>query len=197
MAYLLRQPHGYIYPTFVAYQSLFSHEECQRIIDMQKTLGMKTADTEDIKADDLSTLKNIRSAKVGWIAWSQKSEWIYAKLSAVCDDVRQHWYPFHLSGFLDDLQLTHYRAQDAGHYRMHKDMGQKDTVCRKLSMVVLLSDPESFEGGALEMMASKNQPKLERGTLIAFPAWELHQVTPITKGERFSLVAWASGPAFV
>jgi PKHD-type hydroxylase len=35
-----------------------------------------------------------------------------------------------------------------------------------------------------------------RGSLIAFPANVLHQVTPIQKGTRRALVAWAVGPEF-
>jgi PKHD-type hydroxylase len=35
-----------------------------------------------------------------------------------------------------------------------------------------------------------------RGTLVAFPSYLLHRVTPITSGTRKSLVAWVSGPVF-
>ena len=35
-----------------------------------------------------------------------------------------------------------------------------------------------------------------RKTLVAFPANMLHQVTPITRGQRRSLVIWAVGPEF-
>ena len=38
--------------------------------------------------------------------------------------------------------------------------------------------------------------KKERGLITVFPAWTLHQVTPVVKGTRQSLVAWVSGPEF-
>ena len=36
----------------------------------------------------------------------------------------------------------------------------------------------------------------ERGTVIAFPSYQLHRVTPVTAGIRKSLVAWVLGPDF-
>jgi len=36
----------------------------------------------------------------------------------------------------------------------------------------------------------------EQGTLVMFPSYTLHEVMPVTKGERNSLVSWITGPAF-
>ena len=36
----------------------------------------------------------------------------------------------------------------------------------------------------------------QQGTLIAFPSFLEHRVTPVTRGERFSLVAWMDGPPY-
>jgi len=36
----------------------------------------------------------------------------------------------------------------------------------------------------------------QRGLIAAFPSFVLHQVTPVTQGNRQSLVAWVSGNAF-
>ena len=35
-----------------------------------------------------------------------------------------------------------------------------------------------------------------RGTLVAFPSYVMHRVTPVTSGTRKSLVAWVAGPKF-
>ena len=40
------------------------------------------------------------------------------------------------------------------------------------------------------------QMKKEQGTLILFPSYILHEVKPITKGERNSLVSWVTGKQF-
>jgi len=39
------------------------------------------------------------------------------------------------------------------------------------------------------------EPKFKKqGSIIVFPSLLMHQVTPVTKGERYSAVAWATGP---
>ena len=37
----------------------------------------------------------------------------------------------------------------------------------------------------------------EKGDIVIFPSYVLHRVSPVTKGVRHSLVAWANGSAFV
>ena len=61
-----------------------------------------------------------------------------------------------------------------------------------------LTCPSQYEGGNLEILTSGEAVKMpkERGLIVVFPAWTLHQVTPVTKGHRQSLVAWVSGPNF-
>jgi PKHD-type hydroxylase len=36
----------------------------------------------------------------------------------------------------------------------------------------------------------------KQGTVIVFPSYVLHEVTPITQGTRHSLVAWLAGDPF-
>jgi PKHD-type hydroxylase len=69
---------------------------------------------------------------------------------------------------------------------------------RKLSLTIQLSDPFSYNGGELHLFTG-NEPTIipkEQGKLISFPSYVLHEVTPVTKGERYSLVAWITGPQF-
>ena len=67
---------------------------------------------------------------------------------------------------------------------------------RKISMTLLLSDPADFEGGELEMIDDKARPKMKRGHAIFFASFIRHRVTPVTKGNRKSLVMWFGGPPF-
>lgn len=72
----------------------------------------------------------------------------------------------------------------------------KKTI-RKLSGVLFLSNPESYEGGNFEMedfeMPFKKAPQ---GSIIIFPSYLTHRVTPVLSGERYTAVCWATGPAF-
>ena len=38
--------------------------------------------------------------------------------------------------------------------------------------------------------------KRNKGTAMYFPSYVLHEVTPVIKGTRISLVGWITGPAF-
>ena len=72
---------------------------------------------------------------------------------------------------------------------------------RKLSMVIQLSDPKDYEGGILEIHANEHYPPppdelKRRGTIVVFPSFLRHRVIPVTKGVRYSLVAWIEGPHF-
>ncbi len=61
-----------------------------------------------------------------------------------------------------------------------------------------LSDNASHDGCDLEARAAHlvDVAPRQRGALVAFHANALHRVTPITRGMRKSLVAWAAGPAY-
>jgi PKHD-type hydroxylase len=96
---------------------------------------------------------------------------------------------------IQDIQIGHY--QEGGHYDWHVDVTVPDenNIQRKLSAVLMLSDPNDYEGGLLEIKDIE-MPKLQQGTLIVFPSFMKHRVTKVTKGNRFTAVAWAVGPAF-
>ena len=83
-------------------------------------------------------------------------------------------------------------------YGWHQDYGGKIAPSRKLSLVLQLSDPAQYEGGNLQVMTGGEPANVrkQRGLIAAFPAYTLHQVTPVTQGTRQSLVAWISGPPF-
>ena len=61
-----------------------------------------------------------------------------------------------------------------------------------------LTDPKDYEGGELILYNTEKgeEMKKEQGTLILFPSYTLHEVKPIIKGERNSLVSWVTGEQF-
>lgn len=104
--------------------------------------------------------------------------------------------------YINDIQHTLYEARDKGHYDFHMDtfFEAPIKVHRKLSMTIQLSDDNDYEGG--DFIFQKNlvdippdSKKLRaKGTILVFPSFLPHAVTPVTKGERKSLVVWADGP---
>jgi PKHD-type hydroxylase len=98
----------------------------------------------------------------------------------------------------EKTQMGRYKSTDEGYYDWHMDAGPpKDGIQRKLSISILLSDPSEFEGGELQFKGIEDQKILtKQGSIVVFPSFIEHKVTPVTKGVRYSAVTWASGPSF-
>ena len=67
-----------------------------------------------------------------------------------------------------------------------------------LSCTVFLSDPGSYEGGdlAIQLGGEELRYKLEAGDAILYPSTTIHQVTPVTKGERMVGITWIQSYIF-
>jgi PKHD-type hydroxylase len=98
----------------------------------------------------------------------------------------------------EETQLGRYKSVDEGYYDWHMDAGPpQNGVQRKLSCVILLNDPSEFEGGILQFKGMEDRNLLDKqGSIIVFPSFVEHKVTPVTKGVRYTAVTWASGPSF-
>jgi PKHD-type hydroxylase len=61
-----------------------------------------------------------------------------------------------------------------------------------LSATLFLSEPDDYDGGELEVADTYgvHAVKLNAGDLILYPASSVHQVTPITRGERMASFFW-------
>jgi PKHD-type hydroxylase len=66
-------------------------------------------------------------------------------------------------------------------------VGQKPIRC-DLSCTIFLSDPDSYEGGALRIALGTSELRFRSasGGAIVYPSSMLHEVEPVTKGERLA-----------
>ena len=84
------------------------------------------------------------------------------------------------------------------HYGMHIDGAIRTASNGMLSMradvssTLFLSDPDEYDGGELEVVDSygAHEVKLPAGDLIVYPSSSVHQVTPVTRGERVCSFMW-------
>ena len=76
---------------------------------------------------------------------------------------------------------------------------------RKLSMTINLNKPGEYEGGNLKFDFGPHASGKRfhecteirpQGSIIIFPSYVYHQVTPVTSGTRYSLVLWTLGQPF-
>ena len=61
-----------------------------------------------------------------------------------------------------------------------------------ISATLFLSDPEDYDGGELivETAFGSQEVKLRAGDMVLYPSSSLHQVAPITRGERTGCFFW-------
>jgi PKHD-type hydroxylase len=76
---------------------------------------------------------------------------------------------------------------------------------RKISLTLNLNEPGAYEGGNLKFdfgfhtdgeQFHECEEIRPQGSVIIFPSFVDHNVTPITKGTRYSLVLWTLGKPF-
>jgi|TARA_R110000824_G_scaffold607_1_gene3808 PKHD-type hydroxylase len=171
-------------------QNVFTPPEIKAIIAIGEVNDLDKARTGGNKSS------KDRDSFVKFLFPNDATTWIFEKLSGVVTEMNARYWGFDLSGFEQGLQFTRYEAPGQ-HYDWHIDAGMI-TGHRKLSLTVQLSDPDDYEGGDLELRWGKDPMKAnrEQSMITVFPSWTMHRVTPVTRGRRFSLVAWVSGPPF-
>ena len=91
---------------------------------------------------------------------------------------------------LTRLMLSRYRTGQT--YGLHVDDAMMQGLRTDLSFTLFLSDPGSYDGGALviEDMFEARAIKPAAGDLILSPSTTLHRVEPVTRGERLAVVGW-------
>jgi PKHD-type hydroxylase len=157
----------------------------------------KLADDYEYREGEIfsGVVDKYRRSKVKWLKYNDKSEWLYKKVFNLANIANDKCFNFQIHYAEDAFQYTLYEAENAGKYDWHLDIGTGTSSLRKLSAVVLLTDPSEFEGGELEVFISKSPRKvpLKKGSIVFFPSFFLHRVTELTKGTRQTLVLWIGG----
>lgn len=104
------------------------------------------------------------------------------------------YYKWHSDGDISSC----YHPQDFAKVNRSQDfLIQNGEFVRKLSFVLQLSDPDSYEGGNLQIMSETGKSYIaprQKGTIIFFDSRSKHRVQKVTSGVRKSIVGWVLGP---
>jgi PKHD-type hydroxylase len=174
---------------YAFWNNAFSKEECQTIINIAKNKGLVKGKTRGNSA--------ARDSKISWLYPIDKMDWVYRRVTDITLNLNERFFKFDLFGINEGFQFTNYEAP-SGKYGKHVDRDMNIPV-RKLSISIQLTDPEEYEGGELKLYGGGEEGTImdkTQGTLIIFPSYTLHEVMPVTKGERNSLVTWVTGRSF-
>jgi len=187
--------------------SEISHKNCQKLIDLgedrwdKARIGGATPKesipNDDFRKSDVAFVNRQWVQDLIWDYMSSANEqagWKYDIVASEDSQITRYnkdeFYAWHRDGLGSHIELLD-TSRD-----VHKTSNLYGNA-RKLSMSVLLND--DYEGGNFQMHGQKKDDTLIQGegSIIVFPSFIDHQVTPVTKGTRYSLVTWFVGPPFV
>ena len=179
----------------VIWKDLFTAKELDAIVAHGDALMPMRA---EIVGRQIIGSHGTRITRVAWMERKPEIAWLHARLEEIVLAINREFYSFDLYGLVEAFQYTVYDDKEGGHYDWHVDLGGHDVQPRKISMSLQLTDSSEYQGCDLVLQAGSGHQTAERarGTLIAFPSYVLHRVTPIESGVRKSLVIWVSGPDF-
>lgn len=178
---------------------LLSPEECARLIARFALAPHPSAG--GLVGGKPDAARAIRRCETLWLDDGPDTDWLFVRLARLLASANRAAFGFDLAEdvFPEGVQLIRYRADGGGHYDWHVDRGSRGLAQgRKLSISVQLSPHLAYAGGQLLVNPAGHALRVPRdqGTAAVFPSYVLHRVRPVSRGERFALVAWAHGPAF-
>ena len=155
--------------------------------------------------------KTKRNCKIAWI----NDTWIYDIINPFIHTANKNAGWNFQWDWNESSQFTIYKKGE--YYGWHHDQRsdiRKHTnknlngKTRKLSLTLQLKDKTEYEGGDFQFRWSDASKKdllnittvddaKDKGTIIIFPSFIWHQISPITKGKRESLVNWSLGNPFM
>lgn len=139
-------------------------------------------------------VESVRKSKIAFLN-PDKFGWIYSMLWAYMMKANANsGWNFTITG-QQSPQFTIY--DESFFYDFHEDASDHEEGMRKLSLVVFLSNPKNYSGGKFEFRNSGTPETNKQGSILVFPSFLMHRVTPVTEGTRYSLVNWFTGPALV
>lgn len=169
---------------------VLSGAECAKVIE----LGETSAPISAHATGDETRSTAARVGRITWIRPEHSTQWLFERVATLFATANQR-YGLDLAGMIDPIQFSIYR--DGAYFDWHNDIGSDLSAGRKLSVTIQLVNSDEYDGGALEFHHGSEMPIARtRGTATVFPSYLAHRVTPVRRGRRISIVAWAYGPAF-
>jgi PKHD-type hydroxylase len=178
---------------FTVWSGGFTHEEVDKILYLE---SLQNFGKGQLGSQNKDPDKEIRDSEVAWIQPDEHSHWVFERLGAITAAVNHQQFMYDIDG-VEVLQYTKYKINQ--HYTWHWDVefGWQNYQ-RKISAVMMLSDPGDYEGGEFEICVNGNFEntkvlKPNKGDIVFFASWMPHRVKPVISGERKSLVMWVMG----
>tara|TARA_R100001143_G_scaffold33083_1_gene31699 strand:+ start:1552 stop:2100 length:549 start_codon:yes stop_codon:yes gene_type:complete len=172
----------------------------ERIYTPQEVKEINKHIAKDFSSSDFQKGANnvVKTSSVRGVPWGKGKKY----LQSFYDHIllrNNHMFGFKLFPITDYEHLFHNTYKIGQEYGWHLDANEQGPHDIKLTALLNLSS-SPYQGGGLELAVSSPQPVPELdepGTMVIFPSFFLHRVTPILKGTRTSLALLLTGPKWV
>jgi PKHD-type hydroxylase len=176
---------------------VFNPQQCQDIINAGHQRPREEAKVGHKDGTKGNYNTKMRITHISWIPFKLLPD-MYRQIEETMLRVNANHFGYDGMKLTEYAQFTEYPK--GGFYDWHMDADthcQTEPPVRKISMTLLLSDPQEFTGGDLEFMSAGNKPpQLIQGQAIFFCSLIRHRIAKVKKGIRRSLVMWFGGPPF-
>ena len=175
---------------------LFTPDQCQQIINAGRRQQPQQAAVGMGRPEGKGVDTKKRTTTISWIPFDEMKP-MYNDINKFIQKANRNHFGFDDIQITEPAQFTEYPT--GGFYDWHMDTDvnmQHEPPVRKISMTLLLSHENQFEGGDLELMAPGKRANIKQGHAITFASFLNHRVAPVTRGVRQSLVMWFGGTPF-
>ena len=195
---------------FYYFKNYFSDEKIEAIHEMVRRGGYefkKGGTGNDEKQDHYGT----NNRDIAYVPGDQNSWWLYNELEKLTIEANNALFQFDIQYVTDLLHYVVYPEpnkpdrtgqirEEGGFLDWHMDIGEGGVNHRKLALTVQLSDPKDYEGGVFQCWFGGGGKFIDlprqKGDVLVMPTFIMHNVSPITRGERRALVYWTGGEPF-
>ena len=177
---------------YLPFPAAFTAEECDRLIAMGAVAAAQPGPV--YSGDGYGVDRGQRDVCTTLHVRDDSNLWLFERLDMLFAAAAE---PLELpvGPIGEPIQILRY---DVGSHfaTWHSDAGLDAPDRRRISLSIELSEREDYDGGELEVVPERvGLPRtLPRGSAQVFPSRTLHRVTPVTRGRRWSLVAWTGAP---
>ena len=172
----------------------FTEEEVEKIVFLEKLMDFTKGRVGAQSKQQLDT--TTRDSDVSFLTPDENAHWIFERLATITPRVNYDLFLYDIEA-IETIQFTRYTEDQF--YDWHIDSHNIWlNYERKISGVVFLDDPDSYEGGELEIIVDGSPDrsikiKPNKGEIAFFASWMPHRALPVTKGTRRTLVFWVQG----
>ena len=167
---------------------LFSKEECDKILSFSKSFIKSTVTTASTSNSPhkftISYNKEHRDSLTSRVNSREIGKIILPKISLLDDTIT--------STPTTSMNMVKY---EEGHYfKKHQDRSNNNHFERKKTLVIQLSEEDTYKGGSLRIWETQKNPYITAskkiGNTIIFDSGHYHEVTTLEVGTRYVLVCW-------